>query len=75
MNRNVRLTVILRDSRKFSKVVRAPAGKQFTATGIDSLLNNEANLIEKFFPDREFRLVPLAKGFNFVEIAKAAEAS
>jgi hypothetical protein len=75
IRKNIRLAVILQDGKRHTKIVRAPAGRQFTDPAVDAVLDNEAQLIEKFFPGREFRLVPLDKGFNFVEIAKEAEAS
>lgn len=75
MKTNIRLKVILRDKKQVVKVVRTPPGKVFTASGIENVLRQEAELVEEFFPDREFRLVPLTGGqFNFVEIEKEKEA-
>jgi len=66
---NIRLSVILRDKKKTSKIVRTPPGKVFTEKVIEDVLRHEADLVEKFFPGREFRLVPLTGGqFNFVEV-------
>jgi len=59
------------DGKRFPKIVRAPAGRLISDKAIDSVLAEEATIIEKFFPGREFRLVPLASGaFNFVEMPK-----
>ena len=69
--KNLRFTVILIDGKRFPKIVRAPAGKLISAKGIEAVLADEATIVEKFFPGREFRLVPLASGdFNFVEMPK-----
>lgn len=69
--KNVRFTVILMDGKRFPKIVRAPAGRLVSAQGIEAVLAQEATIIEKFFPGREFRLVPLASGdFNFIEMPK-----
>lgn len=74
--KNIRLNVVLRNKRRFSKLVRAGSGRQFTEEGIDSLLQSEAEQVSKYFPGREFHLVPLANGaYNFVEIEKGAEVS
>lgn len=79
IGKNIRLAVILRDKKRFAKTVRAPAGQLFTEAGVDAVLRNEAELLEKFFPGRDFRLVPLSNSgnsghFKFVEISKEAEA-
>jgi hypothetical protein len=75
MRTNIRLQVILRDNKRVSKIVRTPPGRVFTESGIESVLRSEAEMVEKFFPGREFRMVPLSGGtFNFVEIAKEKEA-
>lgn len=69
--KNVRFSVILSDGKRFPKIVRAPAGKLLTEAAIDAVLAQEATVIEKYFPGREFRLVPLASGdFNFIEMGK-----
>ena len=68
--KNLRFTVILTDGKRFPKIVRAPAGKLISTKGIEAVLDDEATIVEKFFPGREFRLVPLASGdFNFVEMS------
>lgn len=37
---------------------------------MDAIVRQEADIIERHFPGREFRLVPLASGdFNFVEMS------
>lgn len=70
MRANIRLSVILRDKKRTSKIVRPPPGQVFTEKGIENMLRHEADLVEQFFPGREFRLVPLTGGqFNFVEVA------
>lgn len=69
--KNIRFSVILIDGKRFPKIVRAPAGRLFTETAIENLLAREAEIIDKYFPGREFRLVPLtSRDFNFVEISK-----
>lgn len=71
LRKNVRFMVILSDGKRFPKIVRAPAGRRISAKGIEAVLSEEASIVERFFPGREFRLVPLASGdFNFVEMPK-----
>ena|SRR5579864_1710213 len=68
--KNVRFTVILADGKRFPKIVRAMAGRLISSKGIDAILEQEASTVEKYFPDREFRLVPLSSGdFNFIEMS------
>jgi len=71
LRKNVRFSVILVDGRRFPKIVRAPAGRRMPEALVEAVLTREAELVEKHFPGREFRLVPLASGdFNFVEMGK-----
>jgi hypothetical protein len=66
---HVTLTVILLDGERAVRRLRTPAGKWLTAEGTDALLDREAERVEKYFPGREFRLVPLRDGnFNFCEV-------
>jgi hypothetical protein len=75
MRANIRLTVVLRDKKRVSRIVRTPPGKVFTESGIEDVLRQESEQVERFFPGREFRLVPLSGGqFNFVEISPEKEA-
>jgi|SRR5579872_1677402 len=68
---NIRYTVILLDGKRFPKILRAPAGRVFSAKAVEDQLAMELGVIDKFFPDREFRLVPLGGAkFNFVEMSK-----
>lgn len=67
------MTVILLDGERAKRRLKTPNGKRLTAAGIDALLEQEAERVEKWFPGREFRLVSLRDGnFNFVEIPKEA---
>lgn len=66
--KNVKITVIQIDGKRVTRCVRTPPRQRLTAAGVDALLDNEAERVARFFPDREFRLVPLLDGnFNFVE--------
>lgn len=68
---NVRFTVIFLDGKRLSRIVRTPPGKALLPAGVDKLLEQEAERLERFCPGREFRLVPLANGtFNFIEMSK-----
>jgi hypothetical protein len=50
----------------------APPGRGFSATAIDSMLDEMGKRIEKQYPDQEYRMVALSPNrFNFVwECAK-----
>ena len=65
-------TIFAGGSGRVVQRYRAPAGKGLTASGIDKLLEVRIEETDRFFPGREFRLVPLRDGnFNLVEIADA----
>jgi hypothetical protein len=43
-----------------------------TPEGVDGILQEEAAIVERFFPGAEFRLVSLRDGnFNFVQVSEA----
>lgn len=67
----MRVTVVLADGKKVRRIVKSPPFQMLTARGVDMVLEQEANRVGRFFPGKEFRLVPLrdGKSFNFVEIA------
>jgi hypothetical protein len=69
---SVHITVALLDGQKIRRTLRTPPQKALSAEGVEAVLQQEAERVEQFFPDREFRLVPLRGGrdFNFVEIEK-----
>jgi hypothetical protein len=65
---NVQFTVCLADGKKIRRRVRTLPGMQLSPEGLEGLLSEEAAFVEKCFPAREFRLVPLrGRAFNFVE--------
>jgi hypothetical protein len=69
----VTITVIPLVGRRGVRRRIAPAGRLISPEGIDGILEQEAEIVERFFPGAEFRLVALRDGnFNFVQ-TKAAE--
>lgn len=60
--KNIRLNVVLRNKRRFSKLVRAGSGRQFTEEGIDSLLQSEAEQVSNIFPEENFISCPWQMG-------------
>ena len=57
-----------------TRIVRAPAGKHFPEHGVDGVLDEIAEEIERRAPGVEYRLVEIGdKGcFNFVPVLKGA---
>jgi hypothetical protein len=50
----------------------APAGQFITSAGVDGILSQEAEIIGRFFPGAEFRMVELRDGnFNFIQLTPA----
>jgi hypothetical protein len=67
---NLTVTAILLNGKRFTRRLRTPPKKYLKPEGVEAVLAEEASRVEQFFPDREFRLVPLRDGnFNFVEVA------
>jgi hypothetical protein len=65
---NLSFTVCLADGKKIRRRLKTLPGMQLTAGGLDAIVTEEAALVEKCWPGREFRLVPLrGRAFNFVE--------
>jgi hypothetical protein len=74
--KHVTVTCIPLVGRRASRRRIAPAGRFLTPEGVDGILAQEAEIIEKFFPGAEFRLVALSDGnFNFVQTKQAELAS
>jgi hypothetical protein len=69
----VDITVVKLDGKKIRRTLRTPPGRLLTPDGLEVVLKQEAERVTEFFPELEFRLVPLLDGrsFNFVEIPKA----
>jgi hypothetical protein len=75
MRKSVTFTVIPLVGRRATRR-RVAAGRLITPAGIDGILEQEAEIVERFFPGSEFRLVTLRDGnFNFVQIKAAPIAS
>ena len=69
------IRVVLLDGQSVTRHLRTPKGRRLTGAGMDMLWKQEADHLEKHFPDREFRLAPLHGGsFNFIEIPKEVDA-
>jgi hypothetical protein len=76
MRKSVTITVVPLVGRRGTRRRIAPAGQFITPEGIDGILEQEAQIVERFFPGAEFRLVALRDGnFNFVQIKAAPIAS
>jgi hypothetical protein len=74
LRKHVTITVIPLVGRRGTRRRIAPAGQLITPAGIDGILQEEAEIVERFFPGGEFRLVALRDGnFNFVQIKMADE--
>lgn len=55
-------------------VLRAPAKKIFTSKGVDGILADFAERIEKVYPGVDYKLVPLVgNNFNFVPVERSQE--
>jgi hypothetical protein len=68
----INFKVVRLDGTTATRRLRTPAHRRLTAKGVEWLLLQEADRMERFFPGLEFRLVPLRDGnFNFVEIPVA----
>jgi len=69
----VDITVVKLDGKKIRRSVRTPPGNLLTPDGLEAVLKQEAERVTEFFPELEFRLVPMLDGrsFNFMEIPKA----
>jgi hypothetical protein len=49
------------------RYIRAPAGKQFSPSGIDNILESAVNHLDKNFPYDEFSMVQIGQAeYNFV---------
>jgi hypothetical protein len=73
---SVQLTLVLPRGRRISKTFRARPGASFTEKGVEQLLNNFAEQLEKDFPDVDFRIVELRPDwFNVIhpQAEKAAD--
>jgi hypothetical protein len=69
MLRHVDITVIMLDGKRVRRRVRAGPRKRITSEGLEGIVLSAANAIERDFPGREFRLLPLSgASFNFVEV-------
>jgi len=65
---NLCFTVCLADGQKIRRRLKTLPRMQLTAEGLEAVISEEAAFVEKCFPGREFRLVPLrGRAFNFVE--------
>jgi len=63
------ITTILCDGTRATRHLRTAPNQFLSPAGVETLLGQEADRVEQFFPGREFRLVPLRDGnFNFVEV-------
>jgi hypothetical protein len=71
----VNITVFTPENKKrIRQSFRAPARQGLTADGIDKILLQAAEKIEKSWPTEEYSLVPLGPAdFNFVWRARKAE--
>ncbi len=70
---NLTIRVFFLEGTCHTRRLRTRPGQYMTPEGIEAQLKHEADLIERCFPGREFRLVPLRDGnFNFVEIQPEA---
>jgi hypothetical protein len=73
--KNLIITVILIDGKRFARRLRTPPGTLLTPAGVDAQLLREADRVEQYFPGLEFRLVPLRDGnFNFIQLPVTAVA-
>jgi hypothetical protein len=76
IRKSVSITVIPLVGRRGTRRRVAPAGQLITPAGIDVILEQEAEIVERFFPGAEFRLVALRDGnFNFIQTKAAPIAS
>ena len=76
LRKSVTVTCIPLVGRRASRRRIAPAGNFITPQGVDGILAQEAEIIEKFFPGAEFRMVELRDGnFNFIQVKQAEVAS
>jgi hypothetical protein len=74
LRKHVTITVIPLVGRRGTRRRIAPAGQLISPAGIDGILHEEAEIVERFFPGAEFRLVALRDGnFNFVQTKMADE--
>jgi hypothetical protein len=76
MRKSVTITMIPLVGRRATRRRIAPAGQLITPAGIDGILEQEAEIVERFYPGSEFRLVTLRNGnFNFIQTKAAPIAS
>jgi hypothetical protein len=69
MIRHVNITIITLDGKRLRRRIHAGPRKRITSDGVTNILESEAELMEKHFPGRAFRLVPLqGAAFNLVEV-------
>lgn len=73
--RNIRIRIFSPGNKRSTrKIFSPPAGKYFTAGGVNAQLGHTAAQIEKNFPGHEYKLVPLGPAeFNFVWIRELEE--
>lgn len=69
--KHIDITVIPLVGRHGTRRRMAPAKQLITPAVLDRILDEEAAIVERFFPGAEFRLVSLRSGsaFNFVQVA------
>jgi len=66
--KRVTVKVLCPDGRMVKKILRCPPGRHVNDAGIEKLLDQFAESIEKDFPGVDYKLVELAEAgcFNFV---------
>jgi hypothetical protein len=76
LRKSLTITMIPLVGRRATRRRIAPAGQLITPAGIDGILEQEAEIVERFYPGSEFRLVALRDGnFNFIQTKAAPVAS
>lgn len=68
MQKQILITVCYLNRKKERQRICAPQKQAWTSKGVDNVLHAQATYLERAFPGREFKFVPLRDGsFNFVE--------